>query len=75
MWVGIRELGRLAGLRWEGLAAGGGAFGALWLLGFRMDQRGGQRRREKKREEELEAYARFEVRLSGGGMRPTWLGG
>jgi signal transduction histidine kinase len=67
MWVGIREMGRLAGSRWEGLAAGGGAFGALWLLGFRMDVRAGQRRREKKREEELEAYTRLEVRLSGEG--------
>jgi signal transduction histidine kinase len=31
-----------------------------------MDVRAGQRRREKKREEELEAYARLEVRLSKG---------
>jgi signal transduction histidine kinase len=67
MWVGIREMGRLAGSRWEGLMAGGGVLGALWLLGFRMDARAGQRRREKKREEELETYARLDVRLSAKG--------
>ena len=67
MWVGIREIGRLAGPRWPGLAAGGGVFGALWLLGFRMNLRARRRRNERKREEELEAYARLEVRLSAEG--------
>ena len=39
-----------------------GVAGALWLLGFRMQLRAGQRRRERRIEEELAAYARLDVR-------------
>jgi signal transduction histidine kinase len=64
MWAGIREMGRIAGSRWPGLAVGGGVAGALWLLNFRMRLLAGRRRRERRKEEELEAYARLDVRLS-----------
>ena len=69
MWVGIREMGRLLALRWPELAAGAGAAGALWLLGFRMQLRAGQRRREQRIEEELAAYARLDVRRRWMAMR------
>jgi signal transduction histidine kinase len=67
MWAGIREMGRLAGPRWPVLAVSGGVAGALWLLGFRMRMLAGKRRRERWKEEELEAYARLEVRLPAEG--------
>jgi signal transduction histidine kinase len=67
MWTGIREMGRLAGPRWPVLAVSGAVAGALWLLGFRMHLLAGRRRRERRKEEELEAYARLDVRLSGEG--------
>ena len=67
MWAGIREMGRLAGSRWPVLAVSGGVAGALWLLGFRMRLLAGRRRRERRKEEELEAYARLDVRLPGEG--------
>ena len=47
------------------LAAGGGVVGALWLLGLRLQVRAGRRRRERRMEEELAAYARLDLRLSG----------
>jgi signal transduction histidine kinase len=62
MWVVTGEVGRLLALRWPELAASGGATGALWLLGFRMQLRAGQRRRERRTEEELAAYSRLDVR-------------
>jgi signal transduction histidine kinase len=64
MWAGIREMGRFAGPHWPVLAGIGGVAGALWLLGFRMHLLAGKRHRERRREEELEAYARLDVRLS-----------
>ena len=67
MWVGIRELGRLAGPRPTALAEVGGFFGALWLLGFRRHLRRERRRNESKREAELAAYQRLEVGLSATG--------
>jgi signal transduction histidine kinase len=67
MWAGIREMGRLAGPRWPVLAGSGGVAGALWLLGFRMHLLAGRRRRERRKVEELEAYARLDVRLPGEG--------
>jgi signal transduction histidine kinase len=67
MWVGIREMGRLVALRWPELAAGGGAVGALWLLGFRVQSHAGRRRRERRMEEELGAYARLDLRLPAEG--------
>jgi signal transduction histidine kinase len=67
MWVGIREMERLAGPRWLVLAVSGGVAGALWLLGFRMHLLAGRRLRERRREEELEAYARLDVRLPAEG--------
>jgi signal transduction histidine kinase len=63
MWVGIREMGRLVALRWPELAAGGGAVGAMWLLGFRLRTGAGRRRREDRMEEELGAYARLDLRM------------
>ena len=63
MWVGIGEIGRLAGPHWRELAVAGGVFGVLCLQGFRVRLRAGRRRNERKRQEELEAYARLEVRL------------
>jgi signal transduction histidine kinase len=65
MWVGLREIGRLAASRWPGLALGSGVAGALWLLEFRLQSRTGRRRRESRMEEELAAYARLDMRLSG----------
>jgi signal transduction histidine kinase len=67
MWVGIREMGRLIAFEWPALAAGGGVVGGLWLLGFRLQARGERRRREQRKEEELAAYARLDLRLPGGG--------
>jgi hypothetical protein len=67
MWAGIREMSRLIALRWPELAAGGSVAGALWLLEFRMRLRAGQRRRERRIEEELQAYARLEVQLPADG--------
>jgi signal transduction histidine kinase len=63
MWVGMREMGRLVALRLPELAAGSGVAGALWLLGFRLRSRAGRRRRERRIEEELAAYARLDLRL------------
>ncbi len=62
MWVVTGEVGRLLALRWPAIAAAGGASGALWLLGFRMQLRAGLRRRERRIEEELAAYSRLDVR-------------
>jgi signal transduction histidine kinase len=70
MWVGIREMGRLVALRWPELAAGGGVVGAIWLLGFRLQSHAGQRRRERRIEEELAAYARLDLRLPAEGDGP-----
>src|ERR1700727_1686912 len=67
MWVGIREIGSIVGPRGGELAAAGGVFGALCLQAFRVHLRAGRRRNERKREEEMEAYARLEVRLSTDG--------
>jgi signal transduction histidine kinase len=47
------------------LGAAGGVAGALWLLGFRLQVYAGQRRRERRVEEELAAYARLDVQLPG----------
>jgi signal transduction histidine kinase len=66
MWVGMREMGRLVALRWPELAAGSGVAGALWLLGFRLQSHAGRRRRERRMEEELAAYAR--LLTDGGGF-------
>jgi signal transduction histidine kinase len=63
-------MGRLVALRWPEVAAGSGVAGALWLLGFRLQSRAGRRRRERRIEEELAAYARLDTRLpaSGNGL-------
>ena len=62
MSVVTGEVGGLLALRWPAIAAAGGASGALWLLGFRMQLRAGLRRRERRIEEELAAYSRLDVR-------------
>jgi signal transduction histidine kinase len=67
MWVGIREMGRLVAMRWPELATGGGVVGASWLLRFRLRFREGRRRRERRMEEELGAYARLDLRASSEG--------
>jgi len=67
MWVGIREMSRLVAIRWPELAAGGGVVGVLWLLRFRLRSREGRRRRERRMEEELGAYARLDLRASSEG--------
>jgi len=67
MWVGMREMSRLIALRWPGLAVAGGVAGGLWMLEFRMPLHAGLRRREKRTEEELAAYARLDMRLAADG--------
>ena len=67
MWVGMREMGKLIALRLPELAAGGAVAGAWWLLRFRLRSRAGRRRRERRMEEELAAYARLDMRLPGDG--------
>ncbi|HTC76251.1 MAG TPA: hypothetical protein VK684_11795, partial [Edaphobacter sp.] len=67
MSVGMREMGRLVALQWPELAAGGGVAGAMWLLRFRLQSRDGRRRRQRRMEEELAAYARLDVRRPGDG--------
>ena len=67
MWVGMREMGRLAVQRWPEFAAGGGVAGGLWLLRFRLQSRSVRRRRQRKTEEELAAYARLDLRQPGTG--------
>ena len=66
MWVLTGEAGRLLALHWRELAAGGSVAGAVWLLGFRMQLRARQRRRDRRAEEELAAYSRLDVRLPDG---------
>ena len=68
MWVGVREIGRLAGLRWAEVAGVGGAAGAVWLLRIRSRARTAEWRREQRTNDELLAYARLDVRLSAGGQ-------
>lgn len=67
MWVGMKEMERLAMQRWPEFVAGGGVAGGLWLLGVRLRSRGERRRRQRKIEEELAAYARLDLRLQGTG--------
>ncbi len=67
MWVGIREMGRLMAPRWLELAGGSGVIGSLWLLDLRLQARAGRRRRERRIEEELAAYARLDMRLPADG--------
>jgi signal transduction histidine kinase len=61
----MRELGKLVTVRWPGLAGAGGVAATLWLLGFRLQLDAGQRRRERRVDEELVAYARLNVQLPG----------
>jgi signal transduction histidine kinase len=67
MWLEIRGIGGQAGHAWQALATAGGALGALWLLGFRLQVRTGHRRREQRIDEELAAYAGLDVRLAAEG--------
>ncbi len=67
MWFGIRDIGGLAAQGLQALAAVGGAVAALWLLGFRLQVRARHRRRERRIEEELTAYAELDVRLPAEG--------
>jgi signal transduction histidine kinase len=67
MWFGISDIGGLAAQSLQALAAVGGAVAALWLLGFRLQVRARHRRRERRIEEELAAYAKLDVRLRAEG--------
>jgi signal transduction histidine kinase len=67
MWFGIRDIGEPAAQSLQALVAVGGAVAALWLLGFRLQVRARQRRRERRIEEELTAYAQLDVRLPAAG--------
>jgi len=67
MWVGVREMGRLIGTRWPEMVGAGGAAGVLWLLGIRSRARAAEWRRERRTNEELQAYARLDVRLATDG--------
>jgi len=60
MWSGAREMSGLIALRWLELSlAGGGA----WVLWCRMQVRVAEARRERREQEELQAYALLDVRL------------
>jgi signal transduction histidine kinase len=67
MWVGVREIGRLIGPRWPEVAGAGGVAGVLWLLGIRSRARAVEWRHEQRTNEELQAYARLDVRLPAEG--------
>jgi signal transduction histidine kinase len=61
MWVGVREIGGVVGLRWAEVV--GGVAGAVWLLRVRLRARTAEWRREQRMNDELQAYARLDVRL------------
>ncbi len=67
MWVGVKEVGRLAGLRWAEVAGAGGVAGAVWLMRIRSRARAAEWRREQRTNDELQAYARLDVRLPAEG--------
>lgn len=67
MWVGVREIGGLVKLRWTEVAGVGGVAAAAWLMKIRSQARSAEWRRERRTNEELQAYARLDVRLSGEG--------
>ncbi len=67
MWVGVGEIGRLIGPRWPEVAGAEGVVGVLWLLGIRSRARAAEWRRERRTNEELQAYARLDVRLTADG--------
>jgi hypothetical protein len=67
MWVGIREMGSQIASRWPELAGGSGVIGSLWLLDLRLQMGAGRRRRERRIEEELAAYAWLDMRLPADG--------
>jgi signal transduction histidine kinase len=60
-------MGGLIAPRWLELAAGGGVIGSLWLLDLRLQAGARRRRRERRIEEELAAYARLDLRLPADG--------
>jgi signal transduction histidine kinase len=67
MWVEVKEIGRLIGPRWPEMVAAAGAAGVLWLLGIRSRAHAAEWRRERRTNEELQAYARLDVRLATDG--------
>jgi signal transduction histidine kinase len=67
MSAGLNEMGVLLGLRWHELVAGGGIFGAGSLLVMRMELKAVKRREERRREDELAAYAGLDARVRGDG--------
>jgi len=70
MWVGVREIGGLVGLRCVEVIGVGGMAGAVWLLRVRSRARAAEWRREQRINEELQAYARLDVRLPAEGKMP-----
>lgn len=71
MRVAVGEIGRLIGPHWRGLVEAGGVAGVLSVLGVRARARAAEWRRELRRNEEMQAYARLDVRLAAG----DWVGG
>jgi signal transduction histidine kinase len=67
MWFGIRDLGGHPWLGWLGLFAGGAITGVLALLGLRAYMEFKRRGSERRHDEELQAYAHLDVRLSTDG--------
>jgi signal transduction histidine kinase len=62
MWAGVYEGWRLASAHWVWLGMMWALAGTLWLLWCQARMHEGQRRRDVRMREELEAYARLEVR-------------
>ncbi len=71
MWAAIWLLGKTVAPRWPVMAGAAGVVGvgvgALWVLWFRLRMRAEQRRRERRRDEELAAYAQVDMRLPADG--------
>ena len=70
MWPGAREMSGLIGLRCVEVIGVGGMAGAVWLLRVRSRARAAEWRREQRINEELQAYARLDVRLPAEGKMP-----
>jgi signal transduction histidine kinase len=64
MWVGVKEISRLFGPE---VVGAGGAIAVLWLMGIRSRSRAAEFRHEQRTAEELQAYARLDVRLPAEG--------
>jgi signal transduction histidine kinase len=61
MWVAAMEMSRVVVLRWLEVSA---VCGCVWALWCRVQLGVQERRRERREQEELQAYARLDVRLT-----------